>query len=273
LGLREAGAAGPLAPKAGTSDVMAWIETKGPEASSKSAAARPIDPATIVLETSTGPALKPLTLPLHARNMSGQLLIFKNVPPGKAVLSLSGRYWTGDRLDVSIAGNERLVWTQRPVEARPVGSVTVRLPAVREALKTELLQCKETSADCTVVDSRAESNGTSTAIFERVPAGKYTVVVHRGEEKVLDQPIDVTVYTDHVVPTEKVRLHETSIAVPPVVPLDERSRRGGGLGAHAGPESRRRRHARVPAHRGAPAAAAGESHQEGPARAGCRELL
>ena len=80
----------------GRGDVVAWIEGRDEEVRNLAKAGRIFPDVSVVLTASNGEMFRSVTQPRHPGSYTGTLLIFKDVPAGKATIVSNGRFWSSE---------------------------------------------------------------------------------------------------------------------------------------------------------------------------------
>ena len=113
--------------KEGHGDVVAWMEGEDEtvrELTRKGRSPRDIE---VTLTASNGETFRSVTTPRHPGSYTGTLLVFKDVPAGKARLASEGQFWTRDTIEVKVP-DAGLVMPGRGLKVLPASLVHVTLP-------------------------------------------------------------------------------------------------------------------------------------------------
>jgi len=199
--------------------VVIWFDADRTATESR---AKPTITPDVFLTSSAGRRIDPVTKPLHAASLAGSLLFFRNVPPGKAMVSVEGDFWSHDNLEVFVAGGSVTV-ASRGLRTRPAGAIRVSLPAwlsefvaahdascgddVLADAGVDLLQCKENDDDVNACSPRTRvaltSDGAAAPVrFTSIATGTYTVSVTVDKKAVAIAKAIVTDLREEVVVLE-----------------------------------------------------------------------
>jgi hypothetical protein len=126
-----------LTPPPGTrQDLIASVRVAESGDSSK------VPPPEVTLMTASGTRIEPEEPRALTRDTNSDLLIFRNVPPGKASLEVAGPLWSRARQAVTIGANERVTLVHEPLPAIAAGQVTVSW-SVPSTVPSQIASCDE----------------------------------------------------------------------------------------------------------------------------------
>lgn len=192
-------------------DVITWIEGSDMVVRSLGKNNTRIARPTFTLTTASGEILSPATELRHPGAYTGGLLIFKNVPAGKATISTAGRLWSRDAIELNVVAGGATV-SPRPLRVVPAALVRVERPRWLDCTlftgtcdKTEaasataiLRQCKQRardggSAECTPLRQTKMACDSEPAEFEAIAPGEYEVELALPNGRSLKHSVTATV--------------------------------------------------------------------------------
>jgi hypothetical protein len=135
-----------LGPSPGRTDVVAWIAL---DQSRLGDYAAPLASPVLTLTDAAGIVQEPLYAMRDGRAVHLSLVIFKDVVPGDAHISLGGDVWKKAALEVKVPREERFRFVDEPLAASPAAGVTIAwsVPANGNSASTVRKSCDDATTD------------------------------------------------------------------------------------------------------------------------------